>query len=905
VGTFRGQVFIAMEFIEGSTLRAWVGGADRGWRATLDAFIRAGRGLAAAHAVGVVHRDFKPDNVLVGKDGRVLVTDFGLARSAGPDEDNARSSPGSPATMKSTQGALRGTPAYMAPEQIRGQGADERSDQFAFCTALYEAVAGTRPYPGRNLHELRSRAESGEVEPPRKRLPGWLRSELSRGLRPDPDQRHPSMDELLDALEEGFARRRRRWLLAAGAAAMAVLAVLAVANRRAIRPPRSIAVLAPGDAAPSASSSWLSSAVGELLGAELGSSAGLRLAPAERGAAADRVLRGSYALTGDQLKVELSLVDASGRQLAAAQETGPVDELVPLAAKLADRLRSALGAGPPASPEVARGTFPGNAEAARLYVRGVSKLRAREIGGALEALKRADQLAPGNVRIAASLAEALTEQQADAAAREAAARAYVHKEELPPSERARLEITRLRALHDYDQAIAAARAFWQKVPDDLERGLLLGWQQLEARKSADTLETVATLRKLPAASDDVRVDLLEDEGAFYLGDYRRAAAVARGAYQKAEARGVRHAMAMARYDEGVAARHLGSDPANTRALLAEAKRLFQEAQDPLAATGADITVGTMMADAGDLLGARALFETALDAYRQAGSRRQEAGVLHNLAIVLRRQGDLPGAIQRLTQAHLMKLEIGDRRSAASSLHSLGGLRLDVGDLPGAGLAFEQAAAIRRELKDPALVRSLLDLCLVRVKQANLPEARKVLDQARAVGAGQARSHAIGLLSMESLLFWAEGRREEAVAASREQSRLAVEAGQLNEALEGESLLAQLLVEQGKVAEARASIERAQAWLKSSKGRRQPVGLVVAEAQVLYGESPRNRAKAVAMLRGALQDVTRASALNDQWLVRFRLAEMHAPGEGLEELAREARAQGFEGIAQRAEQALKK
>jgi serine/threonine protein kinase/tetratricopeptide (TPR) repeat protein len=338
VGTFGERVFLAMEFVDGSTLNFWQQAQVRSWREIVEMYAQAGRGLAAAHRRGLVHRDFKPENAMVGRDGHVRVMDFGLARSEAqvvvPDASDearrissgigrtpsqiaaivsgrasgatspaghadgqtardARSAPntlvsdlvpllatGSPlvssaasaaldtsraspvppsgvvaisvsgdpdwssqtrdlakpaildrspghppnalASPLTQSGAMMGTPAYMAPEQFAGKVADAKSDQFAFCVALYEGLYGERPFGAKNLPELTRQVMSGRVReaPAGSHIPGWLRRVILRGLRVEREERHASMAALLLALSRDPARRRRRYAAVAGVAGL-------------------------------------------------------------------------------------------------------------------------------------------------------------------------------------------------------------------------------------------------------------------------------------------------------------------------------------------------------------------------------------------------------------------------------------------------------------------------------------------------------------------------------------------------------------------------------------------------------------------------------------------------------------------------------------------------------------
>ncbi len=236
VGRWEDRVYVAMELVEGTHLRGWLAERPRRVGEIVDAFLAAGRGLQAAHAAGIVHRDFKPENVLVGRDGRVCVTDFGLARAATAGDAEDASAPPSvtpssqPRTLLDTPltraDVLIGTPAYMAPEQHLVEHVDARADQFAFAVALYEALHGARPFAGKDYASLRSAVVRGRLEPASdSAVPRPLRTIVERALRPAPGDRWPTMEALLHALGRDRTRLPRR----AAALAFAVLAVVGTA----------------------------------------------------------------------------------------------------------------------------------------------------------------------------------------------------------------------------------------------------------------------------------------------------------------------------------------------------------------------------------------------------------------------------------------------------------------------------------------------------------------------------------------------------------------------------------------------------------------------------------------------------------------------------------------------------
>jgi tetratricopeptide (TPR) repeat protein len=221
-----GLPFAVMELVEGPTLRLWCKHEPRGTREILRVFLEAARGLAAAHRLGIVHRDFKPDNVLIGADGRARITDFGLATVTEPDRVSAEVDGSDLETPLWTRtGVLVGTPAYMAPEQLDGALGDARSDQFAFAVALFEALTGERPFSANSVKELLARIREGKRSAKETQIPGWIRRALDRALAVRPEDRFSSMETLVGLLERD-PRRRLQWL-AAGAAGVAVVGLSA------------------------------------------------------------------------------------------------------------------------------------------------------------------------------------------------------------------------------------------------------------------------------------------------------------------------------------------------------------------------------------------------------------------------------------------------------------------------------------------------------------------------------------------------------------------------------------------------------------------------------------------------------------------------------------------------------
>jgi serine/threonine protein kinase len=366
VGTFGDEVYVALEHVPGVTLGAWLRSAPRTPRAICDVFAQVGRGLLAVHAAGLVHRDVKPDNVLLGEDGRARLADFGLAVSAGGEGD-----------------ASAGTPGYMPVEQLRGEPVDARADQFALAVALFEALTGDRPYGARGasraaLQERLGRGVPADVPRLSGVSPG-LRRALRRALSPAVGERFPSLATLVEALEARSSGRPRT-ALPLGLTAVAALLVLVVGAARALD--ASSGVAGQGWAVPEAPRAASSVPPPSLLERPAPVQRGVQEAPSSVAVTTGRTSSEvavhpatplSHAATGPALPG----VSAPSRQAGASRPRSepllPLDALVEDLGGLAQRLRAALetafeaeartlwGAAPtlgPAVPDGARAFLP-------------------------------------------------------------------------------------------------------------------------------------------------------------------------------------------------------------------------------------------------------------------------------------------------------------------------------------------------------------------------------------------------------------------------------------------------------------------------------------------------------------------------------------------------------------------
>ncbi|HEY4117156.1 MAG TPA: serine/threonine-protein kinase, partial [Byssovorax sp.] len=767
VGQTDGQVFLSMEYVEGTTLRTWTQKERRPWSDVLAAFVDAGRGLAAAHAAGLVHRDFKPDNVLVSHDGRVRVTDFGLAAVSASSMSGAGAPRADDDALRTRTGALVGTPAYLAPELYDGGTADERADVFGFGVALFEGLYGARPYDGAHLGELIRNVRAGALAPPpvhAPKLPPALRASILRAIATDPAARTPTMEALL---REITPKPRRGGLrLAAGALGVAVAAVAASVALASRRPPPlalpngarpAVAVLG-FEASRGADVGWVASELGETLRRELAVGGKLRVASrADVGAAptadaaaltALRARTGvDYAIAGtfvpgrdqptDDLELELHVYRADlGREVKTLRISGQRRGLIDVADEAAERLRAEIGVAPASAEDrvAAAKALPAKREAAEALARGTEQLASHHADAALALLERAVTIEPDAPLAHAALADALDDLGVVDRAVAESRRAFDLAGALSREERLSLEGRYRERAREWPKAAEIDQALFTFFPDSLEYGVRLATADTQGRRLPEATRTIAALRGLPKPlSDDLHIDLAEAALLDREAEFEEARAAAKAALAKAEAEGSDFlvAKALGRIatidDDGADAPDAAADAARAKA-AAERVRNIGGVEDcnnllaHLAMKRRDYVEAARMLDAN-----RALAE-------QTGDEVRLVQTYINLGVVLRQSSTTAAARAAYESAREHQGRSAfDPSSVSTIANNLATLYIEEANLDAAEENARRALELRRAAGDTSgSVTSLSNLAVVALERDELVEAERSSTEAVAL-----------------------------------------------------------------------------------------------------------------------------------------------------------------------------
>jgi len=859
----QGVDFLVMEYIPGITLSEKLAAGPLPEKKVVALGIQLAEGLSAAHERGVVHCDLKPGNLRVTSDERLKILDFGLAKlrlTATPTATTV--------SLTETQ-TMAGTLPYMAPEQLRGEVSEARTDIWAAGAVLYEMATGRRPFPETNSPLLIHAILSRNPEPPSsvsRQVSRGLENVILKTLEKDPAHRYQSVRELgidLERLTAGVppvARTRTRLMLTRVAAGVAILLLGAVlmgyffvhrgkptksAENIPAKQRPSVAVLGFKNLSGRADLAWLSTALSEMLTTELAAGEQLRTAPGESVAqmklslalpdadsygketlakirqnlGTDDVVLGSYVPLGEGLiRLDLRLQDAvAGDTLASVSEKGPTAQLDELVSQAGVELRAKLGVGglSESESEMVKASLPSNPQAAQFYAQGLTKLWDFDSLGARELLEKAVALEPNFSLSHEVLATAWEQLGYDAKAREEAQKAFDLSAELSREDRLLVEAQYRSTTNDWDKAAEIYRTLFNFFPDNLYYGLRLARAQNLAGKGQEAAATIELLRKFPPPQrDDPHIDIAEADTARSSGDFPRTEASAEQAAAKGQAQGSRLVVAQARTFQCMALRHLGK-PKEAIADCEEAQGIYAAAGN----TGGVAMVLTDLAnsyyDLGDLAGAKKSYEQALEAYRKAGNQHGVAGALDNIANVLGDLGDPAGARKLSEQSLKIYGEMGDSTGTAGTLNNIAAEQILEGDFGAATKTSQQALEIWRKIGDKnGLATVLSNLGDMLLAQGELTRAKASYEEALSTfrESGQKGQTAYplaglaGVLSAAGDLASAKEQYEEALAISRESN----DKHQSASALFG---MASVIERQGDLATARQRQEEALAIRK--------------------------------------------------------------------------------------------
>src|SRR5208283_3150156 len=406
-----------------------------------------------------------------------------------------------------------------------------------------------------------------------------------------------------------------------------------------------------------------------------------------------------------------------------------IDDLV---GKAGAQLREKLGVGAVSLAEAAevRATLPTTSESARLYAEGIAKLRAFDNVTARDLLQKAVLEDPNFALAHSALASAYSALGYDEKARQSARNAFNLSSRLSREDRFLVAARHGEADKDWDHAVENYQALFGYFPDNLEYGLLLAAAQINGGKAKESLNTIESLRRLPAAArEDPRIDLETANAYISLGEFEKAQTAAAAATERARASNAKLIMADALFRQAQASENL-NQTTEVMTALEEAGRIYSEAGNRNGEARSLEVRGNLLADKGDFPRALDMYKKQLAIARDIGNRRLEASALNNMALVLKSQGDPENARKMFEQALLGFRDVSDKADSAEALVNLGGILLEEGELAGAKKIYEQALSIFQEVNDQSGVSTATaGLGTVLDAKSDLTSAKKMLDRA--------------------------------------------------------------------------------------------------------------------------------------------------------------------------------
>ena len=822
--TEHGTSFLVMEFVQGTSLIDKVRSGPLPEKELLLLGVQLLHGLRAAHAEGIIHRDLKPGNLRETLDGRVKILDFGLARTLQSDLDVTQS--------LATTGVV-GTLPYMAPEQLRGEHADARTDIYSIGIVLYELATGSRPFPEKSgprlidsiLHRipLSVRELNSQISPE-------LDSVICKALDKEPQRRYGSAPEMLNAIEhirgnpsvpeivkmaipkkKPFSLLQRPSPRKIWSAVAAVLLAAAVGLtlwafsdrlfvRKNFRP--TVVVLGFKNQTATPESDWVSTSLSDMLASELAAGDLVVPTPGEsvarmkidlalpneasyslntiqkvcRSLHCDYVVSGGFfdpgKSAGGRVQLNLQLQNAkNGEVLAKMNETGTELALPELAARLGATLRAKLGLpGISLSQSTElQAAVPSTPEATRFYFEGLGKLRNFDLLGARDSLTKATMADPNFSLAHAYLAEAWGGLGYDEKAKEEAKTGFELSTHLGREDKTLVEARFREVSSEWDKAVDLYRSLWTLYPENSEYAIRSTDVQIRAGKANDALKTIELLRKQPGA--------ISNDPRLDLKKAEAAESLSDFAKEKQAAlRAAENARAKA-------------------SRLLEAEALWR-------ACGA-------MASLGEAPGAQVACRQSIELAKPVGDLLLVARGFTILGLIAGTQGDPKQSLERHRQALEFARKIGSRRDITGALTNIGNVLANQGDLAGAQKSYEDALGVAQEIDDRGQIITLLNnLATVSQTLGKFPVALRLyqqsLDQARTILDKDSVARAQNNISF---IYSLQGNFPSALQNIQEAVKGAEETGNKSDRAQFLYLLGDIKLEQGDLTTAEENYQR--------------------------------------------------------------------------------------------------
>lgn len=856
--------FVSMEFLAGETLSSRLLRKGRLSRPEVHTIIvQIAAGLSAAHQAGIVHRDFKPGNVILvpgagnSSEERVVITDFGLAlHSAGESTRTAEAT---------ASHAFVGTPAYMAPEQIEGRPATPATDIYALGLVIYEMLAGEGLFENRAVIARKPGSGSSSAPSLKQLVPDisdcWDRT-IAKCLQRDPAARFSSATEVAKELSDqrasSFSRAVRFRRAAGFALGLTLLFGFAAAYyfrgllfkgrsttvHAATRP--TVAVLGFKNLSKKSDVDWVSPALSEMLGTELTAGEQLRIIPSEQIAHAktdlsltdedglgrdtlkrvrqnlgsDFVLLGSFLDIGGQVRFDVTLQNAAaGETIANISESAPEQNLPGLAARVGARVRQKLGIADvsPGDAAHARASQSSSLEATRLYSQALEKLHAFDSPSARDLLERAIAEDPNYALAHAALAECWRSLGYGDKSTAEAKKAMDLSANLSREDRLAIEAQYRNSIRDFGRESEIYKTLFNFYPDNLEYGFALAKSQFYGGKLAEANSTLDALQKLPSPQgDDPRIDYVRAVVAERIGDNKKALALAERVELRAQQRGAKRLVGEALGTKCSCLSRLGQ-PSEASAACDKARVIFAEVGDHLMEAN---VLGQIAFQAQNHETARAANTQQIALLKKTGS---DGGLAWGMTVageLAADSGDYQEAALHYNAALDLYKKVNDPSGIISGYGNLAWVNSLQGNLSAAAKEDEAAIALTRQTNSKYdLDAWLVDLADVLLDQGNIAEARRRLEEGLEVNHDTgAKTQTLFLHTSMARLFYLQGKFDE----SRREAELAVKLSrELNDehgAEERRLLLARLDIAEGRPESASVDLRKSLSYFTSKNDK---------------------------------------------------------------------------------------